>query len=77
MKKQKVFKISLFGQKVDQKNFWKNYPSPRHVRWKISAHIDGGPSGGTSMRRPRSISGKQHKILIKGEATLRPTKCAR
>ena len=26
----------------------------RHVRRKISAHIDGGPSRGSSMRRPRS-----------------------
>ena len=28
--------------------------TPRHVRRKLSAHVDGGPSGGSIMRRPRS-----------------------
>jgi hypothetical protein len=28
--------------------------TPRHVRRKLSAHVDGGPSGGSIMRRPGS-----------------------
>ena len=32
--------------------FWT--PPPRHVRRKISASVDGGPSGGSRVRRPGS-----------------------
>ena len=28
--------------------------TPRHVRWKLSTHVDGGLSGGSIMRRPGS-----------------------
>ena len=38
-------------------NLWVNIfwpPPPRHVRRKISAGVDGGLNGGSSVRRPRS-----------------------
>ena len=48
--KKKVLRIAWFGEKVDQTIL----SPPRHVRQKISASVDGGPSGGSRVRRPGS-----------------------
>ena len=45
----------MICEKVDQKNIWKFQPHPsRHMRRKISAHVDGGLSGESRVRRPGS-----------------------
>ena len=50
-KKRKVLRIAWFGEKVDQKNSHNFLPPPRHVCRKISASVDGGPSGGSRVSR--------------------------
>ena len=45
-----LFRIAWFREKVDQKKLLTKFV--RHVCWKISTHVNGGPSGGSSMRRP-------------------------
>ena len=41
-------------------------PPPRHMCWKISAGVDGGLSGGSSLSRPRSEDPHRHqrKLLL-------------
>ena len=62
--KREVLRIFWFGEKVDQKNFQTilpPLPPPRHVRRKISAGVDGGLSGGSSVRRPGSEDPHRHQ----------------
>ena len=47
-----MLRIAWFGEKIDQKNILNIFsPPPRHVRRKISAGVDGGTSGPSSVRR--------------------------
>jgi hypothetical protein len=47
-------KTKRFGEEIDQEKFLTMLSPPIHVRWKISASVDGGPSGGSRVRRPGS-----------------------
>ena len=45
--------------------FFYNFPPPpRHVRWIISAGVDGGLGGGSSIRRPGNEDPRQRKFSM-------------
>ena len=49
-KTEKRLELPDLARKLIRKIFWK-FPPPRHVRRKISARVDGGTSGPSSVRR--------------------------
>ena len=51
-KKEKCLEFSDLARKLIRKAFRQFHPPPRHVRRKISANVDGGPSVRSSMPRP-------------------------